>query len=252
MDRTSISDLAHAGHPVASPLDDDTVDRLLDQALLGQSSVLDLGCDDGTWLLRALRRHRQLRAVGVDVSGAGFARVRQEAQRAGLAAGLELHQADARDWTSPELFDVVLSVGATHAFGGLVQTLTAAREYLRPGGCVLVGECFWERPPSAEVLSLLGAALADYEDLSGTVDAVTAAGWVPLQGHVSSLQEWDAYEWSWTGSLTRWAMDHPHDPDCGEVFQTAAAHRRAWLEGHRGALGFVTLLLAPMPPHLSN
>lgn len=252
MDRTSISELAHAEHPVASPLNDDTVDRLLDQALRGQRSVLDLGCGDGTWLLRALRRHPQLRAVGVDISGVGFARVRDEAQRAGLAGRLELHQADARDWTSHERFDVVLNIGATHAFGGLVQTLTAAREQLRPGGGVLVGECFWERPPSAEVLSLLGAGLDDYEDLSGTVDAVTAAGWLPLQGHVSSPQEWDAYEWSWTGSLTRWAVAHPHDPDCREVLQTAAEHRHAWLEGYRGTLGFVSLLLAPLPPHLST
>ncbi len=76
-----------------------------------------------------------------------------------------------------------------------------------------------------------------------------ASGWLPLQGHVvSSLQEWDAYEWSWTGSLTRWAFEHPHDSDCNEVLRTATEHRRAWLDGYRGTLGFVTLLLAPLPP----
>ena len=252
MDRTVLSDLAHAEHPVASPLDDETVDRLLLLALDGRRSVLDLGCGDGTWLLRALRQDAQLRAVGVDVSGAGFDRVRDTAEQAGLAAGLQLHRADARTWRSAERFDVVLSVGATHAFGGLVPTLTAAGEHLRPGGRVLVGECFWERPPSEHVLGLLGADAADYEDLAGTARAVLAAGWVPLHGHVSSLQEWDEYEWSWTGSLTRWAVDHPDDPESEEVHRVAAEHRRAWLEGYRGTLGFLTLLLTPRPAHLSE
>lgn len=252
MDRITISALAHADHPVASPLNDDTVDQLLDQALIGHDSVLDLGCGDGTWLLRALRRHPQLRAIGVDIADAGFARVRDEAERAGLASRLELHQADASDWKSLERFDVVLSVGATHAFGGLLQTLAAASEHLRPGGVVVIGECFWEQSPSTEALDLLGAGLDDYANLSETVDTIITAGWVPLHGHVSSLQEWDAYEWSWTGSLTRWAVDHPNNPNADQVHKTAAQHRRTWLKGYRRTLGFVTLLVTPTPPHLAN
>lgn len=147
-------------------------------------------------------------------------------------------------------FDVVLSIGAAYAFGGLLPTLSAVREHLRPGGRLLMGECFWEQSTSENALSLLGASLADYEDLAGTVNAVTAAGCVPLDGHVSSPQEWDAYEWSWTGSLSRWAVEHADDPSALEVIKIAAEHRRAWLECYRGTLGFLTLLLAPGPPHL--
>lgn len=102
MDRYAISDLTHSEHPVAAPLNDETVDRLLTSALDGQRSVLDLGCGDGTWLLRALGQDDRLRAVGVDISGAGFDRVRSKARKAGFAAGLELHQADANAWTSAE------------------------------------------------------------------------------------------------------------------------------------------------------
>ncbi|WP_244629266.1 SAM-dependent methyltransferase [Clavibacter capsici] len=87
--------------------------------------MLDLGCGDGSWLLRALRREPSLRAVGVDHSDAGFDRVRAQAAREGLADRLELVRADARSWTSPEEFDVVLCIGASHAFGGLEPTLAA-------------------------------------------------------------------------------------------------------------------------------
>ncbi|MFT2712026.1 SAM-dependent methyltransferase [Clavibacter sp. Sh2126] len=243
MDRDRISDLAHADHPIASPLGDDSVDRLLDAAVAGRSSVLDLGCGDGTWLLRALRRDPTLTAVGVDHSDAGFGRVRAQAEREGLADRLTLVCADASMWSSPDRFDVVLSVGATHAFGGLEPTLAAMDGHLRPGGRALVGECFWEREPTPRVLELLGSEPEDYDDLAATVERVAADGWIPLQGHVSTLREWDDYEWSWTGALALWALEHPDDPDREQVLTASVEHRRAWLDGYRGTLGFLTLVL---------
>ena len=247
MDRDRISDLAHADHPIASPLGDDSVDRLLAVAVAGRRTVLDLGCGDGSWLLRSLRREPSLTAVGVDHSDAGFDRVRDQAEREGLASRLTLVRADARAWTSPDRFDVVLSVGATHAFGGLEPTLAAMHGHLRPGGRALVGECFWEMPPSPPVLDLLGARPDDYGDLAATVELAAASGWVLLQGHVSTLREWDDYEWSWTGALARWATDHPDDPDRDQVMSASEEHRRAWLGGYRGTLGFLTLVLGRSP-----
>ncbi|WP_440694185.1 SAM-dependent methyltransferase [Clavibacter nebraskensis] len=247
MDRSRISDLAHADHPIASPLSDASVDRLLALAVAGQRTVLDLGCGDGSWLLRALRRDPSLVAVGVDHSDAGFDRVRAQAEREGLSARLDLVRADARSWTSAERFDVVLSVGASHAFGGLEPTLAAIDGHLRPGGRALVGECFWERPPTPQVLDLLGAEPDDYADLAATVEVAASNGWVPLHGHVSTLEEWDDYEWSWTGSLARWATEHPDDPDSDQVMTASVEHRRAWLQGYRGTLGFLTMLLGRSP-----
>jgi SAM-dependent methyltransferase len=247
VDRDRISDLAHADHPIASPLGDDSVDRLLALAVTGQRTVLDLGCGDGSWLLRALRREPSLTAVGVDHSDAGFDRVREQAEREGLASRLELVRADARSWASSDRFDVVLCVGATHAFGGLEATLAAMDGRLRPGGRALVGECFWEQPPIPRVLDLLGAQPDDYGDLASTVEVAASNAWIPLHGHVSTLEEWDDYEWSWTGALARWASEHPDDPDRDQVMTASVEHRRAWLEGYRGTLGFVTLVLGRPP-----
>lgn len=247
MDRARISDLAHAEHPIAAPLDDDTVDRLLRRALRGTRSVLDLGCGDGTWLLRALRLDDGLRAVGVDISGEGFDRVRHEAWTAGVDAGLELHHADAQGWTHPERFDLVLSVGAAYAFGGLRATLQAAATHLAPGGSVLLGDCFWTHPPDDRELELLGAAPDDYESLTDTMASIAGAGWLPLDGHISSQPEWDAYEWSWTGTLSRWAVEHPDDPSAPAVLDAAVAHRDLWLRASRDTLGFVTVLLTRTP-----
>ncbi|MEU7231147.1 SAM-dependent methyltransferase [Streptomyces chrestomyceticus] len=240
MDRQRISRIAHTGHPIAAPLGDDAVRQLLEHALpRGDERMLDLGCGGGEWLLRALARHPGLRAEGVDVSTEFLAHARTAAAGQGVADRLVLHHADAADFRSPHAFGLVLSVGAAHAFGGLLPILAAARQYLAPGGRVLVGDGFWDRTPSPEAVEMLG----DVADLPTTLERVTGAGWTPVHGHVSSRRELDDYEWSWTGSLASWALDQPEGPDRTEALAAAGAHRTEWLRVYRDSWGFVSLVL---------
>ncbi|MBP0454421.1 class I SAM-dependent methyltransferase [Kitasatospora sp. RG8] len=245
MDRQMISRLAHAHHPIAAPITDESVARLLARAT-GRTETgraLDLGCGEGAWLVRALAARPHWQAVGVDLDAAALTRARETATALGVERRIGLHHLDAREFKAKEPFDLVLNVGATHAFGGLLPTLAAARELLAPGGLVLVGEGFWEREPAQAVLDGLGAARDDYADLATTTDRVMADGWTPVYGYVSSLQEWDDYEFSWTGSLSAWALDHPDHPDAAAAREAADRHRTEWLHGYRGTLGFVTYLL---------
>jgi SAM-dependent methyltransferase len=244
MERHLISHHAHADHPIAAPISEDNLERLLARAKLpARARILDLGCGEAPWLVRALSLYPDATADGVDLSDAGFAGAVEEAERRGVSDRLRLHRAPATEFTAEEPYDLVLCVGATHAFGGLAPTLDAVRDHLRPSsGLALVGEGFWERPPSPEQLARFGAEPDEYADLAGTVARVEGAGFATVHGHTSTLDEWDEYEWSWTGTLTRWALDHP-GPD-GEVALAAAReHRDLWLGGYRGVLGFVTLLL---------
>ncbi|MFD0542092.1 class I SAM-dependent methyltransferase [Streptomyces mexicanus] len=242
MDREQISRHAHADHPIAAPLDDDSVRQLLEHGLSrGAERVLDLGCGGGEWLLRALTMHPQVRAEGVDISRSSLAHARQTAQRLGVEDRLVLHHQDAAHFASSHAFDLVLCVGATHAFGGLLPALAAARKYLAPGGRVLVGDGFWERDPSPEAVELLG----ELTDLPTTLERVVTDGWTPVHGHISTRRELDDYEWAWTGSLASWALDHPTDPDSAQALETATTHRDQWLRDYRDTLGFVCLVLRP-------
>ena len=244
MDRRQLSRLAHRDHPVAAPLDDASVGRLLTLALpRGDERVLDLGCGEAAWLLRALTDRPEVHGTGVDVSPVALAGTREAAAAAGLTERLTLHEDDAARFTAPHAFDLVAVVGATHAFGGLLPALAAARAHLAPGGRVLVGEGFWECAPSPAAPAGLGASAGEFDDLATTVGRVTADGWTPVHAHVSTPGEWDDYEWSWTGSLSRWALDNPQHPDSADALEAAAAHRQGWLRGYRVTLGFVTLLL---------
>ncbi|MFF8913095.1 SAM-dependent methyltransferase [Streptomyces sp. NPDC015032] len=240
MNREQMSRIAHANHPIKSPLDDDSVRQLLRCAVpRGDERLLDLGCGGGEWLLRALAAHPHLRAEGVDVSEDALGQAREAASRLGVQDRLVLHHQEAARFSSARPFDVVLSVGATHAFGGLLPTLAAAREHLAPGGRVLIGEGFWERTPSPEAVEMLG----DFTDLATTVDRVVADGWTPVHGHVSTRRELDDYEWACWGSLASWALDHPADPDSADVLDTAALRRTEWLRVYRDTWGFVGLVL---------
>jgi SAM-dependent methyltransferase len=241
-----LSALAHSDHPIAAPVSESTVGRLLDRAIRRPDAhVLDLGCGEGAWLLRALQTHRSITAVGVDISKEGFDRTLESATRLGVADRLELRQQDVTQYRSPCKADVVLSVGAAHAFGELLPALEAARRHLAEDGAVLLGDCFWEQEPEPAVRAELEDGPQKYTDLPTTVASVVADGWTPVYGYVSTRAEWDDYEWSWTGSLAQWALDHPDHPDHDQALQASTAHRRSWLNGYRGVLGFVVLLLRP-------
>ncbi|MFJ8312628.1 MULTISPECIES: SAM-dependent methyltransferase [unclassified Streptomyces] len=245
MEHGLISTLAHADHPIAAPLSDESVRRILDRALpRGEGRVLDLGCAEAEWLVRALDGRPGLRADGVDISRTALDKARAAVEAAGLADRVRLHEGDAREFAPPEPhpYDLVLCVGATHAFGGLLPTLEAARRHLAPGGGVLVGEGFFGGEING-VMREAGFTPGEYPDLAGTFDRVTGAGWVPVSAHVSSQEEWDTYEFSWTGSLSRWSLDHPEHPDAAEALKVAQEHRAGYVRGYRGVMGFVTLEL---------
>ncbi len=243
MDRQRISTIAHGDHPVAAPLSDASVRVLLDRGVpRGEGRVLDLGCGAATWLVRALTGRPGLRADGIDIDAEAIARAQDIVAESGLAERVTLHAGDAKTASFPHRFDLVICIGATHAFGGLLPTLASIGTHLAPGGTVLVGDGFWERAPGRDTQDV-GFEADEFTDLAGTVDRIIDAGWTPVYGHVSTIAEWDDYEWSWTGTVARWALEHPADPDSGPALEVAADHRRDWLHGYRRTLGFVSVLL---------
>jgi SAM-dependent methyltransferase len=251
VDRALASAVAHRWHPVAAPVSDPVVGRLLDRLDLAPGSrVLDLGCGPGEWLHRALGTVPGSHGVGVDTSGPALELARDGAVRRGLADRVTWVESDASDWTNGAAFDAVLCVGVGHVLGGPGGTLAAARRHLAPGGRVLLGDAFWEVPPDTATLEALGATPDELPDLPGLVAAAAQVGFEPGWGHVSSAEEWDDYEWSWTGALAEWALTEAGGADAAEALELARDHRRGWLGGYRGRLGFLTVVLRPVggPP----
>jgi cyclopropane fatty-acyl-phospholipid synthase-like methyltransferase len=243
VDRAQVSAIAHRWHPIAAPVSDDTLRRLVGHLHLPPGGrLLDLGCGFGEWLFAALEAAPGTSGVGVDTSGPALAEARSRATVRGLSDRVAFEQADASSW-SGEGFDAVLCIGATHAFGGLAGTLSAVRGYLRPGGRVLLGEGFWEAPPSERALRELGAEPGELPSIDGLVEQAQDAGYEPGYAHLSTTTEWDHYEWSWTGALTEWALTEAPEGERAEALELAREHRRQYLAGYRHELGFASVVL---------
>jgi SAM-dependent methyltransferase len=180
--------------------------------------------------------------VGVDTSAPALEQARGRAATRGLTDRVAFERADAAGWRG-EGFDAVLCMGATHAFGGPVPTLTAVRRHLRPGGRVLLGEGYWEGTPSPRALTALGAEPGELPGIAALVEQARDAGFEPGHGHLSTAQEWDHYEWCWTGALTDWALTEAGEADRESALELARAHRSQFLDGYRGELGFATIVL---------
>jgi len=244
VDRQRLSSIAHAHHPIAAPILGVNVNRLLRRADRQPAArILDLGCGQAAWALQALAHYPDGHADAVDVSRYALDRAAEAAAERGLADRLTLHERDVRTYVPDGDYDLVLCVGSTHAFGGFAAALRLAGRHVRADGVLLVGEGFWQAPPTPQALAALNVTPQDLTDLAGLVAAAEQAGWTPVYAHVSDAAEWDNYEWSWVGSLTGWALDNPGHPDSAEALTVAREHRDQWLCGYRNVLGFVTLVL---------
>jgi SAM-dependent methyltransferase len=237
MDRATLSRIAHRDHPIAAPVSEAQARVLMSRlSPPANARVLDLGCGSGVWLAELLDLRQDLTGVGVDL-----ALPPEVAQ--GRTERITWVEADAAGYEA-EPVDTVICIGASHAFGGLAPTLDAVRGHIRPGGQVLLGDALWERPPSTAAQEALQAGPDEFPDLAGLVAQARASGFEPGYGHVSTLDEWDDYEWSWTGSLTEWALhEAPTPAEREEALGVARQHRDEWLQGYRGELGFVFVVL---------
>jgi ubiquinone/menaquinone biosynthesis C-methylase UbiE len=104
---------------------------------LAGRDVLDIGCGDGAYALRAARAGA--RVTGVDRSAAVVEAARRRAADAGVP--LELHVADARTLPLPaERFDVVLAVTVLCFVLDPALAVAEMARVLRPGGVLVLGE----------------------------------------------------------------------------------------------------------------
>lgn len=242
MERSEIFDIAHRRHPIGAPVAPERVRELVGWLSPSDGArAVDLGCGEGEWLQELLLAYPGTTGVGIDHMLPASAARRAEERK--LSDRVRWIETDAATWDDG-VFDVVLCIGASHAFGRLEDMLAAVRRRLRPGGRALVGDSIWEGSTSASALTALEVSADAYPDLVGFVRAVREHGFEPSYGHVSTVAEWDDYQFSWTGSLVDWAVrEAPTTEDRDQALAAARGNRDAWLSGARGELGFATFVL---------
>jgi SAM-dependent methyltransferase len=216
------------------------------QPLTG-ASIVDLGCGWAELLLRMLEQEPTATGVGVDGDPALIERARGNAEARGLQDRVRFECADVTGWSGAADADVVIVVGASHAWGGTQATLHAVRPLLVPGGRLLLGEGIWEQPPTPAALAALDAQPDEFTTLGGLVDLCLESDYRLLGASTATLAEWDDFESRYCSGRERWLLANPDAEGAGAVRAEIDEHRCGWLHGYRGVLGFAYLTLAVGP-----
>lgn len=240
------------------PLSEDRAARMirrltdgLDQA--AAPTVLDIGCGWGEFMLRLLEATPGATGVGIDVTEEDLARGRADAEARGLAERVRFVRESALD-TPRGPADIVVCLSASHALSDApapehtAAALHTLRRLVKPGGRVLLGESFWQRPPTAGELSEMWpeASAAEFHDLCALVDLAIAAGFRPAWIESAHGDEWDHFESAYQSDLEEWLAAHPDHPLAKETRERVDRHRRMWLRGYRNVLGLAYLTLVPV------
>ncbi|WP_033239756.1 SAM-dependent methyltransferase [Streptomyces albidoflavus] len=216
------------------------------------ATVLDIGCGWGELMLRVLAAVPGATGTGLDVDEEDLARGRALAAGRGLAGRVEF-LAESATGTRRGPAYLVLCLGASQALTGAApprlvpEALGELRRLVQPGGRVLLGEGFWERPPSPGELAGMwpDAAASDHPSLAELVDEAVAAGFRPARIETATRAEWEEFESGYREDVEVWLAAHPGHPEAAAVRERTDRQRAAWLNGYRNVLGIAYLTLVP-------
>jgi SAM-dependent methyltransferase len=239
MNRHKFSAIAHRDHDYCNPIASAKIERVLDLLpLQADAKVLDLGCGRGALAVRIIERFRA-EVTAVDISSPMLDAAQERAQSCGALAHLRLVKADIAEYR-PEAapFDLTVMLGAGGIPGGFGGVCGRLARWTRPDGYILIGDGYWAKAPAVEYLAHLEAAPEEFHDHRGNVQAGIEAGLVPLHAVVASADEWDEYEWKYSRSIERYALEQPGDPDVPTMLERIRRWRDAYLRWGRDTLGF--------------
>lgn len=239
MDLHKFSAIAHRDHDYCNPIAVTKIERIFDLLrLTADARVLDLGCGRGELSVRMIERFRA-RVTAVDLSSSMLDSARERARSRGALDRLQLVEADIGEYRpEPAAFDLTVMLGGGGISGGVAGICAKLAQWTRQGGHVLIGEGFWARTPTAEYLAHLDAAEEEFCDHRGNVQAGSDVGLIALHANVASADEWDEYEWKYSRSVERYALEQPGDPDVPAMLERIRRWRDGYLRWGRDTLGF--------------
>lgn len=225
--------------------------RLTDE--VDATTVLDIGCGWGEFMLRLLEAIPAATGIGIDRNEEDIVRGRANAATRGLTDRVRFIQESAVD-TGHGPADIVLCLSAGQALSNatppesITAALRALRRLVNPGGRILLGETIWQRPPTPDELSALwpGASSSELSLLPDLVDLTIDAGFRPVWIETASQDEWEEFQSASKSDVEEWLATNPDHPLADETRHRVDRGRNMWLRGHRGVMGLAYLTLLPV------
>lgn len=238
-------EISEVNHRILNPFTDAQLDLLGEICRLEEGMRhLDLACGKGEMLLQWARRYGTL-GVGVDISEVFIEAAKARAYDLEVIDQVNFILDDAGAYPQPyHEFDLVSCIGATWIGGGLVGTLALMKSALKPrDGLILVGEPYWNEPPSAEAAAALDVSPGDFASLEGTLDRIDSTGLTLVEMVLATLDGWDRYEAQQWWAVNRFLHENPDDPKADALAGWIKQRRRAYLTYGRRYLGWGVFVL---------
>jgi SAM-dependent methyltransferase len=242
MDIWKFYDITHRHHEVCNPTSSAKLDELVGLLRLNPgSTVLDIACGKGELLTRLAERY-EISGIGVDISPYCVTDAIQKLRERVPGAQIQILNMDGADYSTDQLFDLAMCIGASWVYKGHRGTLSTLKTMTKPEALILVGEPFWLKDPDDAYL----AAENLTRDMFGThcenVLVGEDEGLSPLYTMVSNQDDWDRYETLQWYAAEMHARDNPDDPDVSEILTRVARGRTNYLQWGRDTVGWAMYL----------
>ncbi|WP_261133553.1 cyclopropane-fatty-acyl-phospholipid synthase family protein [Bacillus sp. Marseille-Q3570] len=232
--------IAHRNHEICNPISQEKLRATLDHIPFSSGEkVLDIGAGKCGVLIDLIERHGVV-GTAIEIEADFIDAARNYADQRIGPGRLRIVNDDAKKVMNDidGVFDAVICLGATHALGNYRLTLEKMSEVVKPGGYLLVGEGYWKKEPEAAYLEALGATKEELLTHHANIEAGVDLGLIPMWAHVTSEDEWDAYEWLYSSSMEKYCLENPDDPDVAAMRDRIRKWRSTYLRWGRDTLGF--------------
>lgn len=200
-------------------------------AFIGSSNpkfVVDFGCGTGSYIRLLIELSPTMQGLGLDLDAEVIQKARACCLSQELKDRLVFEIADASQHGGT--VDASICIGSAHVFGDAAAMFRRLAE-IQPSGVAVVGDGVWMGAPDAWCLSTFGDLPYGAE---GLATIAVRYGWKVVEASISSLAEWDEFEFRWNRGVQAVGTDLAH---------TFAAQRADEYQRYRGILGFAWLHL---------
>lgn len=187
--------IAESNDRIHNPLDSRKLADLGEALRLAPgSTMLDLASGSGEMLCTWARDHG-ISGKGVDISTAFLAKAETRAEELGVADRVDFVHGDAAGHVASEPVDIAACIGATWIGGGTAGTVELLQRSLRPGGLMLIGECYWrlDPPDDATVKGCYAESRDSFLSLPELVDHFGSLGYDVVEMVLADQDSWDRY-----------------------------------------------------------
>jgi SAM-dependent methyltransferase len=232
--------IAESGHRVHNPIDSRKLARFGEAlGLAPGTSMLDLASGSGEMLCTWARDHG-VTGTGVDISTAFVAKAKARAEELGVADRVAFVHGDAAGHVAAEPVDAAACIGATWIGGGTAGTVELLQRSLKPGGLMLIGECYWRTDPPDEATARACHAEGrdSFHSLPGLMDHFADLGYDVVEMMLADQDSWDRYRAAQWRNIRRWLDANPGDELAGEMRETLDRGRSDYVRYEREHLGW--------------